>query len=147
MLQDKLANDLRHAMKSGDKPRLSVIRQLRAAVQNAQIAKQKNLDDSEVLGVISKEAKQRRESIEEFSKANRQDLVDKEKAELDIILEYLPQQVSREEIASVARQIIQEVGASGPSDKGKVMPKIITQLKGKADGREINEVVTELLNN
>lgn len=146
MLADKLANDLKEAMKSGDKMRLNTIRQVKAAVQNAGIAKQVTLEDSDILGVIAKEAKQRRESIEEFKKADRQDLVDKEEAELKIIMEYLPQQMSRDEIVATARQIIEEVGAKGPGDKGKVMPKIVAQLKGKAEGREINEVVTELLN-
>ncbi len=146
MLADKLANDLKEAMKSRDKARLNTIRQVKAAVQNAEIAKQGTLDDSDILGVIAKEAKQRRDSIEEFKKAARQDLVDKEEAELEIILEYLPKQMEREEIVAAARQIIEEVGAKGPGDKGKVMSRIVAQLKGKAEGREINEVVTELLN-
>jgi uncharacterized protein YqeY len=145
MLAEKLMVDLKETMKSGDKLRLSVIRQLRADIKNAEIAKQKSLDDSDVLGVISKSAKQRRESIAEFKKGDRQDLVAKEEAELAIILEYLPQQMSREEIIVAARQVIEEVGARGPGDKGRVMSKIISQLKGKAEGREINEVVTELL--
>jgi uncharacterized protein YqeY len=145
MLAEKLAGDLKTAMKSGDKVRLSVIRQVRAQIQNAEIARQEALDESGVLGVITKEAKQRRESIAEFKKGDRQDLVAQEEAELAILLEYLPQQVSREEIVAAARQAIEETGARGPADKGKVMPKLIAQLKGKAEGREINEVVTELL--
>jgi uncharacterized protein YqeY len=145
MLQEKLMADLKVAMKGGDKPRLSVIRMLRARIQNAEIAQQKTLDDPDVLGLIAKEAKERRESIFEFKKGNRQDLVDKEEAELAIVLQYLPQQISRDEIVGAARQVIAEVGAKGPGDKGKVMQKIMAQLKGKAEGREINEVVTELL--
>jgi uncharacterized protein YqeY len=145
MLEEKLMTHLKEAMKSGDKLRLSVIRQLRADVKNAEIAKQKRLDDSDVLGIISKAAKQRRESIDEFKKGQRQDLVDREEAELAVIMGYLPQQMSREEIVAAARQVIEEVGARGPGDKGKVMPKLMTELRGKAEGREINEVVTELL--
>lgn len=145
MLQDKLMDDLKEAMKSDDKVRKLVIRLVRAGIKNAEIAQQKSLDDSDILGVISKEAKQRRESIAEFKKADRQDLVAQEEAELAILLEYLPQQMSREEIIAAARQMIDEIGAQGPGDKGKVMPKLIAQLKGKAEGREINEVVTELL--
>lgn len=145
MLEEKLMTHLKEAMKSGDKLRLSVIRQLRADVKNAEIAKQKRLDDSDVLGIISKAAKQRRESIDEFKKGRRQDLVDREEAELAVIMGYLPQQMSREEIVAAARQVIEEVGARGPGDKGKVMPKLMTELRGKAEGREINEVVTELL--
>ncbi len=145
MLQEKLTADLKEVMKAGDKTRLEVIRMVRARIKNTEIAKQKSLDDSDVLDVIAKEAKQRRESIAEFKKADRQDLLDKEEAELAILLEYLPQQMSREEILAAARRVIEEVGARGPGDKGKVMQNLIPQLKGKAEGRDINEVVTELL--
>jgi uncharacterized protein YqeY len=145
MLQDTLMADLKGAMKSGDKTRLSVIRMLRARVQNAEIAQRRTLDNPEILGLIAKEAKEHRESIEEFAKSGRQDLVDKEEAELTILLEYLPQQISREEIVAAARQVIEEVGAQNPGDKGKVMQKLMPQLKGKAEGRDISEVVTELL--
>jgi len=145
MLQEKLMADLKAAMKSGDKTRLSTIRLLRSRIKYVEIDQQKSLEDSDILGVIVKEAKQRRESIAEFKKGNRQDLVNQEEAELAILLEYLPQQVSREEIVTAARQVIKEVGARGPGDKSKVMPKLISQLKGKAEGRDINEVVTELL--
>jgi uncharacterized protein YqeY len=145
MLQEKLMTDLREAMKSGDKIRLEVLRMARASIKNAEIAQQKSLDDPDILGIIAKEGKQRRESIAEFKKANRQDLVDKEEAELAILLEYLPEQISREEIVATARRVIEEVEARGPGDKGKVMQKLMPQLKGKAEGREINEVVTELL--
>ena len=103
------------------------------------------LDDGGVLGVISKEAKQRRESIEEFRKGGRQDLVDREEGELAVLLQYLPQQITREEIVEAARTVIGEVGATGPGDKGKVMPVLIDQLRGRAEGRDINDVVTELL--
>jgi len=145
MLQEKLMADLKEAMKGGDKTRLEVIRMVRARIKNAEIARQKSLDDPDVLDVIAKEAKQRRESITEFKKADRQDLLDKEEAELAILLEYLPQQMSREEVLAAARRVIEEVGAQGPGDKGKVMQNLIPQLKGKAEGRDINEVVTELL--
>ncbi|MEE8471312.1 MAG: GatB/YqeY domain-containing protein [Dehalococcoidia bacterium] len=138
-------SDLKETMKSGDKIRLSVIRMVRARIKNTEIAKQRSLDDSDVLGVISKEAKQRRESIAEFKKADRQDLVAQEEAELAILLKYLPQQLSHEEIVAAARQVIEEAGARGPGDKGKVMSKLVAQLKEKAEGRDINEVVTELL--
>jgi uncharacterized protein YqeY len=138
-------DDLKVAMKSGDKQRKLVISLVRASIKNAEIAKQKTLDDAGVIDVIVKEAKQHRESIAEFKKGNRQDLVAKEEAELAILLEYLPQQMPREEIIAVARQVIKEVGAQGPGDKGKVMQKLMPQLKGKAEGREINDIVTGLL--
>jgi len=145
MLQEKLTNDLRQAMKSGDKQRRSIIQLVRAGIKNAEIAQQKTLDDAGVLGVIAREVKQHRESIAEFKKGDRQDLVAKEEAELAILLEYLPQQISRDEIIAAARQVIKEVSAQGPGDKGKVMQKLMPQLKGKAEGRDINDIVTGLL--
>ena len=144
-LRQKLSDDLKQAMKGGDKVRRSVIRLVAAAIRNAEIARQTTLDDTDILGIIAKEVRQRRESIEAFRQGNRHDLVAQEEAELTILNEYLPRQMTREEIIVAARQVIEEVGAQGPSDKGKAMPKLIAQLKGRADGREINAVVTELL--
>ena len=144
-LRQKLGDDLKQAMKSGDEVKRSAIRLLMAAITNTEIARQASLEDADILGIIAKEVRQRKESIEAFKQGNRQDLVAREEAEQAILEEYLPQQVTREEIVEAARRIIEEVGAQGPGDKGKVMPRIITQLKGRADGREINEVVTELL--
>lgn len=144
-LQERLTADLRRALREGDERRKSLIRLVLAGVKNAEIDKGAPLDDAGVIAVISKEVKQHRESIAEFKKGNRQDLVAKEEAELAILFEYLPQQMSREEIAEAARNVIEEVGARGPGDKGRVMSKLMPQLKGKAEGREINEVVSELL--
>lgn len=144
-LRDRLSNDLKRAMKSGDGVRRSVIRLVMAAIKNSEIARQTTLEDADLLGIISKEARQRQESIEAFKQGDRQDLVDKEEKELAVLQEYLPQQMGRDEIIEAARKIIEEVEARGPRDKGKVMPKLIAQLKGRADGREINAVVTELL--
>jgi hypothetical protein len=144
-LKQKLVEDLKQALKGGDKVRRSVIRLVMAAIKNAEIARQVTLEEADILGIIAKEARQRRESIEAFEQGNRQDLVAQEEAELAILNQYLPQQMSREEIIAEARRVIEEVGARGPGDKGKVMPKLIAQLKGKADGREINAAVTELL--
>jgi len=144
-LKEKLGSDLKQAMRGGDKVRRSVIRLVFAAVKNAEIAQQTTLEDTDILGVIAKEARRRQESIEAFKQGNRQDLVAQEEAELAVLQEYLPEQMSREEIIVAARQVIEEVGAGGPGDKGKVMSRLIPQLKGKADGREINAVVTELL--
>ena len=145
-LRQKLSDDLKQAMRSGDEVKRSVIRLVMAAIRNAEIAQRTVLDeDKDILGIIAKEVRQRRESIEAFKQGDRQDLVAEEEAELAILNEYLPQQMSREEIITAARQIIKEVGAQGPRDKGKVMPQLIAQLKGRADGREINAVVTELL--
>lgn len=144
-LKQKLGGDLKQAIRSGDKVRRSVIRLVMAAAKNAEIARQAPLDDTALLGIIAKEIRQRKESIEAFRLGKRDDLVAQEEAELAILQGYLPEQMTREEIIAEARQVIEEVGAEGLSDKGKVMPKLITQLKGRADGREINAVVTELL--
>ncbi|HEY51724.1 MAG TPA: GatB/YqeY domain-containing protein [Dehalococcoidia bacterium] len=144
-LKQKLSDDLKQALRSGDALRKSTIRMLMAAINNAEIARQAKMEDSDIFGVISKEIRQRRESIEAFKQGNRQDLVDKEAAEIEVLQGYLPQQMSRQEIVQAARQVMAEIGAEGPGDKGKVMPKLIAQLKGRADGREINEVVSELL--
>ena len=144
-LKQKLTDDLKQAMKDGDKVKRSAIRLLMAAINNTEITRRAPLEDTDILGIITKEVRQRRESIEAFKQGNRQDLVAQEEAELAILQEYLPQQMTREEVAEAARRVIEEVGAQGPADKGKVMPKLIAQLKGRADGREINAVVTELL--
>lgn len=144
-LKDKLADDLKDAMRAQDETRKTAIRLTIAAIKNAEVAAIKQLDDSEVLGVISKQVKQRRESIEEFGKAGRQDLVDKETAELKVLQAYLPPSLGRDEIASEARAVIAEVGARGPGDKGKVMAVLMPRMAGRAEGRVINEVVTELL--
>ncbi len=144
-LRQRLNNDLRQAMRAGDKVRVSVIRLVLAAMKNAEIARQASLEDSDILGVIAKEARQREESIQAFKQGNRQDLVTQEEAELAILQGYLPRQMTRDEIIAEARRVIAEVGAQGLGDKGKGMPKLIAQLKGKADGREIYAVVTELL--
>jgi len=144
-LKQKLADDLKEALRGGDKVRRSVIRLLLAAINNTEIARQATLEDADIYGVIAKEIRQRKESIDAFKLGKRDDLVAQEEAELAVLQGYLPQQMTREEIIAAARQVIAEVGAAGLGDKGKVMPKLIAQLKGKADGRVINEVVTELL--
>ena len=144
-LKQKLMDDLKGAMKGGDKLRRSVIRLVMSAIKNAEIARQADLEDGDILGIMAKEVRKRQESIEAFKQGNRQDLVIQEEAEMAILEKYLPQQMTRDEIIVEARRIIEQVGAQGPGDKGKVMSQIIAQLKGRADGREINAVVTELL--
>jgi uncharacterized protein YqeY len=144
-LKDRLAADLKEAMRGRDERRKTAIRLVIAGVKNAEVAEGKPLDDGGVLKVISKEVRRHRESIEGFQKGRRQDLVDGEEAELAVLLSYLPPAMSREEIVKAAREVIAQAGARGPADKGKVMPVLIAQLAGRAEGREINEVVTELL--
>ena len=144
-LKQKLADDLKQAMRDGDKVKRSAIRLVMAAIKNAEIARQAALEDGDILGVITKEVRQRKESIEAFKQGGRQGLVAQEEAEMAVLEQYLPQQMSRDEITAEARRVIEEVGAESIRDKGKVMPLLIAKLKGKADGRDINEVVTELL--
>ena len=144
-LKQKLNDDLRQALRGGDKRRSLVIRLVMSAVHNSEIAKRASLEDTDILGVIAKEAKQRKESIEAFKQGNRQDLVAQEEAELAILEEYLPEQMSRDEIIAAVRKAIDEIGAQSPRDMGKVMGKLIPQLKGKAEGKVINEVVNDLL--
>jgi uncharacterized protein YqeY len=144
-LKQKLADDLKQAMREGDKVKRSAIRLVIAAIKNAEIARQAVLEDGDILGVIAKEIRQRKESIEAFKQGGRPELAAAEEAEMAVLEGYLPQQVSREEIIAEARRVIGEVGAESIRDKGKVMPLLIAKLKGRADGREINEVVTELL--
>jgi len=144
-LKQKLNDDLRQALREGNKPKVSAIRLLLSAIKNAEIARIGTLEEADIFGVIGKEVRQRQESIEAFKKGSRADLVSQEEAEMAVLQSYLPKQMGRDEIIAEARKIIAEVGATGPGDKGKVMPKLIAALKGKADGREINAVVTELL--
>jgi uncharacterized protein YqeY len=156
-LKEQLSADLRDAMRAGDETRKSTLRMLITAIRNAEIPPEGSesgstpdrgrieLDDDGVLDIVRKEVKQRRDSIEMYAKANRTELVAAEEAEITVLQTYLPQQMSRVEIEAVAKAIIERLGAGGPSDKGKVMPVILGELRGKAEGRDINAVVTELL--
>jgi uncharacterized protein YqeY len=144
-LKDRLTEDLKQAMRQRDERRKSTIRMLRAAITNAEIERGGELGDDEVLTIIAKQAKQRRESMTEFAKAERQDLVDQEEEELQILLSYLPAQMSRDEIEVAARQVIAEVEATSLAQMGEVMRRLMSQLKGKADGSLVNQVVREIL--
>ena len=142
---ERIREDLHRAVKQQDRVRVSTLRLLLARVKNTEIAQGKAVDDDKIIDILSGEAKQRRESIEAFKKGNRSDLVAQEEAELAIILEYLPQPMTREEIIARARQVIELVGAKEAKDKGRVMSQLMPQLKGKAGGKEVSEVVAELL--
>jgi len=144
-IRDQLNADLRDALRAGDEARKVAIRGLMTAVRYADIEARKELDDDAILVVVGREIKQRRDSIVEYTKANRPDLVAKEEAEIAVMAPYLPPQLSRDDIVEAARAVIDRVGAKGPADKGRVMPVIMNELRGRAEGREINDVVTELL--
>jgi len=144
-LTEQLKNDMKTAMKARDKIRLSVVRMLRAELQKAELAKKEDLSAEEELTVITRMAKQRRESIVAFEDGGRTELADKEKAELKVLEAYLPEQMSRDEVVELTKKIITEVGAAAKSDMGKVMGKLMPQLKGKFPGKEVRPIVDELL--
>ena len=144
-LKERLMQDLTEAMKSGDELRKTTIRMARASIKNAEIAKIAELDDAGVQEVLRKEVKQRNESAEEYKRAGRTDLADKELAEAALLEGYLPKQMSEAEIEAEVSAIIAEVGATGPQDMSKVMPAAMQRLRGRADGRTVNQVVTRLL--
>ena len=144
-IQARMQEDVKQAMRARDVLRRSVLRYLRSEIHNAEIAQQEELDDEGVLAVLSRQAQQRRDSIEAYEGANRQDLVEREKGELSIILEYLPQQLTRAEIDSLVEQAIAETGASGPADMGKVMGKLMPQVRGRAEGRDVSAAASAAL--
>jgi uncharacterized protein YqeY len=144
-LKDSIQEALRGALKQQQRIEVATLRLLLSEIKNAEIAQQKTADDNKVLDVITREVKRHRESIEAFKKGNRSDLVAQEEAELAILMSYLPEQMSRAEIVAAAQKVVDAVGAKGPSDKGKVMSHLMPQLKGKADGKEVSEIVAELL--
>ena len=144
-LKDRIQEALKGALKRQQGVEVSTLRLLLSEIKYAEIAQQKPADDNKVLDVIAKEIRRRRESIEAFKKGNRSDLVAQEEAELAVLLSYLPEQMSRAEVMAAARRVVDAVGAKGPSDKGKVMAQLMPQLKGKADGKEVSEIVSELL--
>ena len=144
-LQDKLSNDLKEAMRSKDLLRLSTLRLIKAGIQNEEIARGKPLDDAAVIDLVSRQAKQRQDSIEQFKKGNRLDLVEKEEAELEVVKGYLPQQLTVGEIENLVTEVIQKTGAHSAGDKGKVMGALMPQVRGRADGSIVNSVVSRLL--
>jgi uncharacterized protein YqeY len=144
-LKDQLQEDMRAAMRQRDELRVSTIRMVRAAIVNAEIAKGGPLDDAGVQAVIAQDVKRHRDSITEFTKARRPELVAKEEAELAILLSYLPKQLSQEEVAAAAHEVIAEVGAKSPADMGKVMRPLLLRLGDRADSRLVSQVVRELL--
>ena len=144
-IQDQLTEDLKTAMKAKDDVTKDSIRWIKAAIQNAAIQKGSELDDAGVTDVMARMSKQFRDSITMYQEQNRDDLVSKEQAQLAVLMRYLPEQMSREDVETLVRQVIQETGASGPQEKGKVMGKLMPQVKGKADGSVVNKMVSEVL--
>ncbi len=144
-LAEKISNDFKEALKSGEKSKVSVLRMIKAAIKNREIEKGASLNDDEISSIFRLFVKRAKESIEQFSKANRTDLVEKEKEELTIIQNYLPQQLGEDEIRKIIKDIISEVGATGPKDTGKVMKAVMVKAKGQIDGKLANTIVKEML--
>ena len=145
ILRDKLEDDIRESMRSRDQARLDALRFLKAAVQAAEKNDGKPLDDPRMADVASKQVNDRRESIRMFQQGGRTDLVTKESAELKVLEEYLPPQLSQDELEKLIRDVVSEVGATSIKDKGKLMGKLMPQVNGKADGTVVNELVTQIL--
>ncbi len=144
-LSEKIAQDLKTAMKSGQRVRVDVLRMLKAQIKNTEIEKGRALTEEEEIGVLQSAAKKRREAIELYRKGNRPELAQKEAEELGVIESYLPKQLSREEVEAIVAEILAQTGASSMKDLGKVMKEAMGRLKGKADGKLVQEIVRSKL--
>jgi len=144
-LEEKLIDEMKQAMKSNDKLRLSTIRMIRSAIKNKEIEQRKKLDDEDIFRVIQGMVRKSEESIEQFKAGGRMDLVEKEQKEIETMKSFLPQPLSREEILRIIDQSIEETQASSLKDLGKVMKSVMPRLEGKADGKLINQLVKEKL--
>ena len=146
MLLERIDTDLKAAMKEKNTLRLETLRMLKAAIKNKEIEKKvKALNDEEIVEAIQKQIKQRRDSIAEFQKANRKDLIDKETREIQILELYLPQQLSEAELKGLIQEAIKATGATSKQDVGRIMKEVMPKIKGRADGKQINQVALSLL--
>ncbi|MBR3571280.1 MAG: GatB/YqeY domain-containing protein [Mycoplasmataceae bacterium] len=146
-MRDKIINDIKEAMKSQDKEKLAVLRMVKGAMQLEEINKKQELNDEDVIAVISKQIKTRKESIVEFEKGNRSDLIEKTQAEIKILEEYMPEQLSEEEVNKIIDEAIEQVNPQAPSDMGKIMGIITPKLKGRADMSSVSKIVKEKISN
>lgn len=146
-IKDRLQDDWKTALKTKEKFTASVISTARAAILLVEKTDNRKLEEDEVISILAKEVKQRRESMLEFEKGNRQDLVDQCKAEIEILLKYLPQQLGEEEIKQIVKESAEELGANSIKDMGKVMSAVRPKVAGKADGKLVSQIVKEYLNN
>ncbi|MFB4164877.1 GatB/YqeY domain-containing protein [Alteribacillus sp. JSM 102045] len=144
-LMDRLNEDMKSALKAKEKKRLSVIRGVKSSLQNESIKFGRPLNEEEAINVLNREQKQRKDSLHEFKKAGREDLAQETEEELRILSEYLPKQLTEDELESIVKEMIQETGASSKSDMGKVMSAIMPKVKGKADGAKVNQLVQKHL--
>lgn len=146
-LKARLDEDMKNAMRAREagKFKLSVIRMVKASIKNAEINERRELSDEEVLSVLAKEVKMRRDSYEEFSKAGRSDLADAAKKEIEILADYMPEQLTEEEIRALVKEAIEQTGAQGPKEMGKVMAFLNPKTKGRSDGKQVSSIVKEML--
>ncbi|PKM83462.1 MAG: aspartyl-tRNA amidotransferase [Firmicutes bacterium HGW-Firmicutes-13] len=144
-LSDRLNEDMKTAMKAKDKFKLSVLRMMRSEIKNEEINKKEALNDDEIIGVLNRELKKRRDASEEYKKFNREDMVQDLEKEISIILSYMPEQLTEEEIKRIVQEAINQTGAQTKKDMGKVMKVIMPEVKGKADGRIVNQIVQSYL--
>jgi len=145
-LLEKIESEFKEALKAKDEIKLSTLRMLKAGIQNAaKEKKDKDLEEGDILGIINKLAKQHKESIEQFKAGGRDDLVEKERKELDILQAYLPEQLSPEAITELVKKAIEETEAKSKADMGKLMKHLMPQVKGRADGKVISQIVSQLL--
>ncbi len=144
-LKEELLKDLKAAMKAKDNVKKQAVTMVRAAILQIEKDTKKELGDAEIIDVISKQVKQRKDSLEEFIKAEREDLVEQTKAELDILMTYMPKQLTKEELTVIVKEAISSTGAKTKKDMGKIMKEVMPKIKGKADGKSVNEVASSLL--
>ncbi|MCL6471683.1 MAG: GatB/YqeY domain-containing protein [Firmicutes bacterium] len=149
-LKDRLSEDLKSAMRAApsdvsQKIRVSTIRFLNAEIKNAEITKKSQLTDEEIVEIIQKQIKRRREAVEQYRKGNREDLAEKEESEAKILASYLPKQLTDDEIRELAKRAIKDTGATSIKEMGRVMSKLMPEVRGRADGKRVNEIVSELL--
>ncbi|WP_352419851.1 GatB/YqeY domain-containing protein [Proteiniborus sp.] len=144
-LKDRLMDDLKTSMKNRDKIRKDVVTMVRAAIKQKEVDERIELDEETIIDVISKQVKQKKDAIEDFKKGQRQDLVELTEKEIDILLEYLPRQLSESELDEIVREAINEVGANSVRDMGKIMSNVMPKIKGRADGSMVNKIVKQYL--
>jgi uncharacterized protein YqeY len=144
-INEKILSDLKEATKARDETKVSCLRMLKAAIKNRQIEKGSGLEEAEVQSVISSAIKRGKEAAEAFSKGGRSDLADKEQAEIEILYQYLPKQLNRNEIEETLKEIISELSATGPKDVGKVMKVAMAKMAGRAQGKTVNEIAKKIL--
>ncbi|MCH2527151.1 MAG: GatB/YqeY domain-containing protein [Dehalococcoidia bacterium] len=144
-LREQLESDIKDSMRSRNQSRLETLRFLKSQIQLVEKNQLKELDEAGLLDVVAKQVKERRESLTMFEQGNRSDLAERESIALEILQEYLPEQLSQDELTNLIKKVIEEVGATTSSDKGKIMGRLMPQVKGKADGTQVNTIVTELL--